>query len=88
MITKPISAVYKNGSFIPDGKLDLPENSRVSLILVDMSTALSSPGSSKEQLNSEYCAAKDYFQFERENQCVPSDDELNYYLEIATHETR
>lgn len=79
MITKPISAVYQNGYFIPDNELDLPENSRVFLILVEEL--------SEKQLNSEYSAAKDYFQFERENRCVPSDDELNYYLEIATNET-
>lgn len=28
-----------------------------------------------------------YDGFEQENQCVPSDDELNYYLEMTTNES-
>jgi len=82
MIAKPISAIFKNGHFVPTEGLDLPENSRVHLILVDFSKT------PEKETEWEKASAQDYFKFEAENDCVPSDEELTYYYEIATHEAR
>ncbi len=82
MIARPISAIYKNGHFVPTEKLTLPENSHVHLVLVDFSKT------TEKELEWEKASAQDYFHFEAENDCVPSGEELTYYFEIATHEAR
>ena len=81
-MVKPIPAFYRNGKFEPNAKLNLPENTKVYLILV-------APFDETElEIASEQAAAEDYFQFEKENDCVPSDAELKYYYRIASHESR
>ena len=82
MIAKPISAIYKNGHFVPIESLNLPENSHVHLALVDFSKT------SEKEEEWEKASAQDYFKFEAENECVPSNEELTYYYEIATTEAR
>jgi hypothetical protein len=82
MIAKPISAIYKKGHFVPTESLNLPENSYVHLVLVDFSKI------PEKEMEWEKASAQDYFKFEAENECVPSDEELTYYYEIATHEAR
>ena len=82
MIAKPISAIYKKGHFVPIESLNLPENSYVHLVLVDFSKM------PEKEMEWEKASAQDYFKFEAENDCVPSDEELTYYYEIATHEAR
>ena len=82
MIARPISAVYKKGHFVTTEKIPLPENSYVHLVLVDFSKT------PEEEMEWEKASTQDYFKFEAENDGVPSDEELNYYYEIATHEAR
>ncbi|MCI0494407.1 hypothetical protein L0Z72_05325 [candidate division KSB1 bacterium] len=82
MIAKPISAIYKNGHFVPTERLHLPENSYVQLVLLDFSKM------PEKEMEWEKASAQDYLKFEVENDCVPSDEELAYYYEIATHEAR
>ena len=65
MIAKPISAIYKNGLFIPNERLDIPDNSRVHLLLVDYSKI------PEREIEWEKASAQDYFKFEAENDCVP-----------------
>ena len=80
---RPIPAIYQNGRFTPVEKLNVPENARVYLLLVEPVTE-----TDFAQFESEQAAGADYFKFEQENNCVPTTEELDYYSRIASNEPR
>jgi hypothetical protein len=80
---KPIPATYRNGSFTLAEKLNLPENAGVYLLLVEPINE-----SDFSQFKSENAAGADYFQFEMENNCAPTAEELEYYSRIVSNATR
>lgn len=80
---KPIPAIYQNGCFTVAEKLNLPDKARVYLLLVEPIV-----GTDLIQFESEQAAGEDYFRFETENNCAPTAEELEYYKQVATHESR
>lgn len=80
---KPIPAIYQNGRFTPVQKLNVPENTRVYLLLIEPISETDAA-----EFESEQAAGEDYSRFERENNCVPSAEELDYYARIASNELR
>ncbi len=76
---KPIPAIYQNGRLTPVEKLNVSENARVYLLLVEPITA-----ADIMQFESEQAAGEDYFQFETKNNCVPTAEELDYYNRSAS----
>ena len=83
-VAKPIPAIYNKGRFTVAENLDLPENTKLYLLLIDPISE-----ADFEQLESEQVAADDYFKFEKENNCIPDVNELEYYNRIASnHEAR
>ena len=38
----------------------------------------------QSRLKMEKSTAQDYFKFEKENDCVPFDEELNYYCQVIS----
>jgi hypothetical protein len=78
LAAKPIPAIYQSGCFTLTEKLNLPEKARVYLLLVE-------PVSEADliEFESEQAAGEDYLQFEKENNCEPSVEELEYYNRIA-----
>ena len=80
---KPIPAVYQNGRLTPYEKLNVPENARVYLLLVEPIVE-----TDVVQFESEQATGEDYFKFEKENNCVPTVEELDYYSRIASNEPR
>ncbi|MDZ7340975.1 MAG: hypothetical protein ONB27_06415 [candidate division KSB1 bacterium] len=67
---------------MPTEKLPLPGNSYVHLVLVGFSKM------PEKEIVWEKASAQDHFKLDAENNCVPADEELTYYYEIATHEAR
>jgi len=86
MIAKPIPAIYQKGHLLPLEDLDLPENSRIFFVLLDLSSNNTSMEETRTAI--EKASFQDYSKFEMENNCVPSDEELNYYLILAALERR
>jgi hypothetical protein len=80
---KPIPAIYQNGRLTLVEKLNVPENARVYLLLVEPIIEIDIM-----QFESEQAAGEDYFKFERENNCVPTAEELEYYNRLASNEPR
>lgn len=80
---KPIPAIYQNGRLTLVEKLNVPENARVYLLLVEPITE-----TDVVQFESEQAAGEDYFKFERENNCTPTAEELDYYNRLASNEPR
>jgi len=83
LAARPIAAIYQNGRLTPVAKLNVPENARVYLLLVEpiIETDI-------VQLESEQATSMDYFKFEKETNCVPTTEELDYYSRIASNEPR
>ena len=80
---KPIAATFRNGQLTLAERLDLPENTQVYVLLIDPIIE-----TEWHQFTGEKASAEDYFQFEKENNCVPTADELEYYNGITRHESR
>jgi len=80
---RPIPAIYQNGRLTPIERLNVPENARVYLLLIEPIIEID-----MDQFESERAASADYFKFEQEYNCVPLAEELDYYSRIASNETR
>ncbi len=80
---RPIPAIYQNGRFTPVERLNVPENARVYLLLIEPIIEIDI-----DQFEGERAASADYFKFEQENNCVRLAEELDYYSRIASNEPR
>lgn len=80
---RPIPAIYQNGRLTPGEKLNVPENARVYLLLVEPIIE-----TDVVQFESEQATGEDYFKFEMENNCVPTAEELDYYNRVVSNEPR